>query len=312
MEDWLSLTLITPPAAGEAAGAVLFEAGAYGIWEDLPDSEGRLVFRAGFPVGHESRLMSEIPAALVRLAETLELPLTSMALSLELKPGEDFSETWKKDLKPFPVGPKLWIVPSWWTEPLKPGPKTKILRLDPGPAFGSGLHPSTFLCLTLIYSLAEDNRSPARILDLGAGSGILAIAAALLFPQAEITGLDSDRNTLKVAQNNLKANQLQGRASFAGEPLSGQEPGFNLIAANLTLNTLTELSGEIKSKLAQDGLLIVSGLLTEQVPAMEETFKNLNLGVYSHLGQDEWSALLIGPDGPGSQREEVPRPESPA
>ncbi|MDR2423056.1 MAG: 50S ribosomal protein L11 methyltransferase [Deltaproteobacteria bacterium] len=310
MEDWLSLTIAAPPVAGEAVGAALFEAGDSGIWEDLPDSEGRLIYRAGFPLGQESRLMAEIPAALTLIAENLAIQLTEFAVILEIKPWEDFSETWKKGLSPFAIGQKLWIVPSWSEEPVKAGPGAKVLRIDPGPAFGSGRHPSTFLCLTLIHDLAGQ-AAPARVLDLGAGSGVLALAASLLFPAAKVEGLDNDRDTLAVAEGNRKANGLEeGQVAFSDAPLSRLNPGYDLIVANLTLNALTELAPEIQALLAPEGQLIVSGLLAEQVPAIEAVFKGLGLGVLRHLGQAEWSALLLSPKGSGADRALIGEPEA--
>ncbi|MDR1578707.1 MAG: 50S ribosomal protein L11 methyltransferase [Deltaproteobacteria bacterium] len=305
MEDWLGLTLAAPPLAGEAVSDILFEAGADGIWEDTPDIEGRLVFRAGFPLGHESRLMAEIPAGLVRVAESLDFPLTSVTLSLEIKPAEDFSQTWKKDLKPFGVGSKLWIAPSWWTEPLPCGSGTKILRIDPGLAFGSGRHASTFLCLTLIHDLATP---PARLLDIGAGSGILGLAAATLYPEAQVVGLDTDADTIKVAEDNGKNNKLDARANFSNAPLAEQGPGYDLIVANLTLNVLIELAPEIKRLLAPQGQVIVSGLLADQTAALEEVFQALGLGCLRHLGQGEWSALLLGSAGTGASRQVIEEP----
>ncbi|MDR2142353.1 MAG: 50S ribosomal protein L11 methyltransferase [Deltaproteobacteria bacterium] len=309
MRDWLGLTLAVPPALGEVASALLFEAGAQGIWEDQPDRAGRLVFRAGFPLGLESRLMAELPAGLVVACESFSEPLDSVALSMDIKPGEDYSETWKKDLKPFPVGPRLWICPSWWTEPLKPGPKAKILKIDPGPAFGSGRHPSTFLCLRLLGDLV-DQIAPARVLDVGSGSGVLSLAAAILFPAAQIEGLDSDPDTLEVAAANLKANQLADRASFSGRALSELEPGYGLILANLTLGTLTELAPEIRRLLSPTGLAVVSGLLADQTQALTETCAALGLALQRHVGLEEWSALQLAPASPessGAGSGELPR-----
>ncbi|MDR1872812.1 MAG: 50S ribosomal protein L11 methyltransferase [Deltaproteobacteria bacterium] len=290
MEDWLNLTLSVPPITGEAASALLFEAGARGIFEDAPDKEGRLVFQAGYPLGQESKLMAMIPAGLVTMAESFAIPLTDFALFLEIKPAEDYSELWKQDLKPFSVGPLLWIVPSWWTEPLEADPKAKILKIDPGMAFGSGLHASTFLSLTHLYDLAGSASLP-RILDLGSGSGILALAAALLFPTAQIEGLDIDKDTLEVAVANRDHNQLKGRVDFTSQPLTAQKPGYDLILANLTLNTLTELAPEIKRVLNPGGHLIASGLLDDQVGSLEEAYKGPGFSLIKRLSQDGWSAV---------------------
>ncbi|MDR0548722.1 MAG: 50S ribosomal protein L11 methyltransferase, partial [Deltaproteobacteria bacterium] len=275
MEDWLSLTISSPPIAAEAVSALLFAVGATGVWEDNPDSEGRQVFRAGFAKGQESRLMAEIPAGLVRVSESLAMTLTDFSALLEIRPGEDFSETWKKDLTAFPVGPSLWVAPTF-----KPVPRVavdsgaKILKIDPGLAFGSGRHASTFLCLRLIHDLA-DQANWTQVLDVGAGSGVLALAAALLSPTAQVIGVDVDSETISVAKGNLAANGLGDRATFSDQPVEELSPGFDLILANLTLTDLTELGPTLKNLLAPKGLLAVSGLLTDQAPHLAATYQTL-------------------------------------
>jgi ribosomal protein L11 methyltransferase len=308
MHSWLSVSLTAPAEAAEAVSCLLLEAGPYGVWFEDSPSEEIIRIRAGFPPGLESRLMARLPAALTELTARLSMPLSAFSLEIELKPAEDYRETWKKNLKPLSIGPKLMIVPGFWTEPLKLGPQTQVLKLDPGQAFGSGQHQTTFLCLTLLHSLSDQKTKPVRILDLGSGSGILALAAALLFPQAEIIGLDSDPGTLEAAESNLKINGLSGRITFSSTPVKEMEPGFDLILGNLSLAILTGLASELARILTAEGHLVASGLLDGQTASLAETFRNHGLGILSHLGQDDWSALLMGRRGTGSPRVLVARP----
>ncbi|MDR2300902.1 MAG: 50S ribosomal protein L11 methyltransferase [Deltaproteobacteria bacterium] len=293
MDDWLQVTAIAPPAAGEAVSAALFTAGAGGVWEDNPDPLGRLVFKAGFDSGQEMRLMAELPEALNVIAQALEISLLDFELTLELKPGEDYSETWKKDLKPITVSDDLVVCPSWWAEPLDAPPSAKVLKLDPGSAFGSGHHPTTFMCLRLLSELVEKGVYFNNLLDLGAGSAILALCAALLLPKAKITAIDNDPETLFAAQKNVGLNNLTARLTPETanlEDLSGQ---FDLIMANLTRNVLISLSKSLAQKSTIPGRLILSGLLAKQVPDVLKTFGALGFKVETHLGQDEWSALSL-------------------
>ncbi|MDR1677306.1 MAG: 50S ribosomal protein L11 methyltransferase [Deltaproteobacteria bacterium] len=309
MEDWLQVTLISPSAAGEAVSDALFTAGAGGVWEDEPDQHGRLVYRAGFSSGQEMRLMAELPNALDRISRALELPLTDFELTLELKPGEDYAETWKKDLLPLVISPILIISPSWWTEPLPLSPEANVLKLDPGSAFGSGHHPTTFLCLTILCQLVERNLFFNKVLDLGSGSGILALAAALLLPKAKIIAIDNDPETLFAAKNNVELNQLSSRLKPEITTLESLEGEFELIMANLTRNTLTELAKDLAARSSLPGRLILSGLLAEQVPAVIKTFAPLGFLVERHLGQAEWSALSLVrglPVTPNQEREIIP------
>ncbi|MDR2367207.1 MAG: 50S ribosomal protein L11 methyltransferase [Deltaproteobacteria bacterium] len=293
MEDWLQLTAIIPPSAGEAVSEALFSAGAGGVWEDNPDPLGRLVYRAGFKEGDEMRLMAEIPAAMTRIQEAMGLSLTDFELWLELKPGEDYYESWKKDLKPLRVSANLIVSPSWWSEPLDLGPDTRVLRLDPGSAFGSGHHPSTFLCLTLLATLAERGLFFNRVLDLGAGSAILALSAALLLPKARIKAIDDDPETLFAAQKNVALNGLTGRLSPEITTLPAVEGEFDLILANLTRNTLKELAPEMAARSGIPGRLILSGILTDQAQDVIKIYAGLGFQPERHLGLAEWSALSL-------------------
>ncbi|MDR1110053.1 MAG: 50S ribosomal protein L11 methyltransferase [Deltaproteobacteria bacterium] len=309
MEDWLLATLACPPVAGEAASAALFSAGAGGVWEDYPDGRGRLVFKAGFAKGEEMRLMAELPEALGRMSGALALPLTDFCLSLELRAGEDFGESWKKDLAPIVVSPSLAVSPSWWEDALPLPPVAAVLRLDPGSAFGSGHHPTTFLCLALLCRLVERGLFFNRVLDLGAGSGILALSAALLLPKARVRAIDDDPETLFAISANVALNGLGGRLAPEICRLSDVEGEFDLIMANITRNALVGLSGDMAARSGLPGRLILSGILSDQAEAVTKAFAAHGFALESHLGQAEWSALSLARGlqvAPAAEREIVP------
>jgi ribosomal protein L11 methyltransferase len=293
MDDWLQVTTTVPFAAGEAISEALFSAGAGGVWEDNPDQSGRPVFKAGFEQGQEMRLMAELPAALDRISQAMDLPLTDFELTMELRPGEDYSESWKKDLKPIVISDELVISPSWWTEPLDFQQTAKVLRLDPGSAFGSGHHPTTFMCLTILCRLVGRGLFFNRVLDLGTGSGILALAAALLLPNARITAIDNDPETLFAANANVALNSLGHRLKPETASLDSLSGEFDLIMANLTRNTLSELAKDLGTRSGIPGRLILSGLLADQAPTIIKTFGMLGFTPEKHLGQAEWSALSL-------------------
>jgi ribosomal protein L11 methyltransferase len=309
MEDWLLATMACPPMAGEAASEALFTAGAGGVWEDSPDELGRLVFKAGFAQGEEMRLMAELPEALGLMSRALELPLEDFSLSLELRPGEDYLESWKKDLAPLSVSPSLAICPSWWAEGLPLPPAASILRLDPGSAFGSGHHPTTFMCLALLCRLVERGLFFNRVLDLGAGSGILALSAALLLPKARVRAIDDDPETFFAFSANVRLNGLGRRLSPEICQLSAIEGEFDLILSNMTRNALIGLSGELAARSGLPGRLILSGLLADQAEAVCKAFAAHGFVAESHLGQAEWSALSLArglPAAPALEREILP------
>jgi ribosomal protein L11 methyltransferase len=237
--------------------------------------------------------MAELPAALLAIGRELSIAPADMSLSLENKPGEDYSESWKRDLAPIEIAAALVIAPSWWDGPL-PGPaEAAVLRLDPGSAFGSGHHPTTFICLRLLCELKERGLRPASILDLGAGSGVLALSAALLFPEASISAVDNDPETLFCAKANAALNSLGGRVEPLIGALSDLEGEFELIMANLVLGSILDLAPELSRKARPAGRLFLSGLLASQAQAVIKALEAFDFVCERHLGMAEWSGLSL-------------------
>ncbi|MDR3154157.1 MAG: 50S ribosomal protein L11 methyltransferase [Deltaproteobacteria bacterium] len=328
-EEWLQAGLSLPQQASEAGSAALFEAGARGVWEDLPDRKGRSVLKAAFGTADAMRLMAELPLAAERIAEAFGFGAKEISIELEVKIIEDWDAAWRKDQKPVRVSSLLVVAPSFWQGDPAPAsegaPAPAVVRVDPGAAFGSGRHPTTFLCLKLLSALAGDAEGlpaapehgrPAavprpRILDLGAGSGILSLGAAKLFPEAEVLGLDVDPDTVAVARANAEANGAA--ASFLAGTLDGERTGFGLILANLTLKPLLELAPEITRAAEGGASLILSGLLADQAEECARAYQRLGWHWLRHLGQGEWSALELalpgGRDGQADGAEGGPDPE---
>ncbi|MDR2198919.1 MAG: 50S ribosomal protein L11 methyltransferase [Deltaproteobacteria bacterium] len=303
--EWLQVSLSVPPVSREAASYILFDLGAGAVWEDNPDSAGNLVLKASFAREEAMRLMTTLPPALTRAAKSFDLPVKSFNLSMELLPLEDYAELWKAEQRPVMVSGRLILSPTFWEGDLREyfglpeGSLPPVLKIDPGAAFGSGRHPTTFLSLKILSELAESGLTPERILDLGAGSGILALAAAVLFPGAVVEGVDTDPETVPVALANRDLNLLTGSISFSGEPLNSLKPGFSIILANLSLNPLLKLAPDIKAAAAPGSHLILSGIIAEQADELAEAFLKDGWSWLRHLGQAEWSALSFKlPDVP--------------
>jgi ribosomal protein L11 methyltransferase len=283
------LTLRHPPVAAEAVSGLLFEAGAAGLWEDQPDERGRLVIRAGFAPEDRERLAALGPGWINHLAESFGLAPGEFDFSLGLEDGQDWAEKWKEGLKPVLVSPALAVAPTWWPEIGLPEAAV-VLRLDPGLAFGSGHHSTTRLCLELLTELAP---GAARILDVGFGSGILALAAAALNQAATVVGVDNDPDTLSVAEANAALNGLAGRIDFSDRTLSLLRPPFDLIAANLTLAPLLELAPLLTSLAGPGGGLILSGLLDSQTREAARAYEDLGWALERSPRQEDWAALYL-------------------
>lgn len=286
--NWLNLAIHHPPAAADAVSALLFEEGAQGVWEDRPDDVGRTVTRAGFPPADQARLRSLLPALVDRVAAAFDLPPADFECSLELEENHDWAEKWKEGLRPVLVGPRLAVAPTWWPTDELPSAEI-VLRLDPGLAFGSGHHATTCLCLDLLTGLVP---TACRILDLGSGSGILSLAVAALNPEAEVFGVDNDSTTLGVARDNAERNGLANRVDFR-DTLEGLPVSFDLIVANITLGILQELAPAVTGLAAAPGRLILSGLLTTQVPEVVRTYQALGWTPTETREREEWSGLVL-------------------
>jgi ribosomal protein L11 methyltransferase len=222
---------------------------------------------------------------------------------------EDWANAWKAHYQVLRVGERIVIVPSWIEH--QPQPDEVVVRLDPGMAFGTGLHPTTRLCLGLLERYAPTSR---HMLDLGTGSAILAIAAAGLGAET-ILALDNDPVAIEVAEENIAHNAVSNQVTAQvgslgpgmrmGHWLSGdfgdaESPGadqpapaqYDLIAANLIARVLVVLADSLKAALAPDGILISSGIIDQREPEVVAAFEAAGLQQLERHVEGEWVALI--------------------
>jgi ribosomal protein L11 methyltransferase len=209
---------------------------------------------------------------------------------------QDWAEAWKAHILPLAFGRSFIIQPSWI--PLEPTTRRPIL-LDPGLAFGTGAHATTRLCLTAI----EDFLRPGDcVVDLGCGSGILAIASALL-GAGRVLALDIDPVAVGVARENVERNGVSGtvRVEEGGlEAIGEAQP--HLLVANIQASVLTEmLEKNLARSVRQGGLLILSGILDTQSGAVLEAARLRGWEALEVRQEDDWQALLLKEKGPPKQ-----------
>ncbi len=175
---------------------------------------------------------------------------------VERVPAEDWASRWKEGYKPFPIGRRFLIAPSW-DRPQETGDRLLIM-IDPGMAFGTGTHETTQQCLLAL----EEYWTGRSLLDVGTGTGILAIAAARLHPQARVVALDIDPEACAVARENMERNGVGERiALFCGALDDLPEERFEMVLANLTADALAGLLSRFPQRLEPGGVLVLSGLL---------------------------------------------------
>lgn len=200
----------------------------------------------------------------------------------------DWAEAWKRDYVPQRIG-RVVIVPSWLEEPI--APDEVALRLDPGMAFGTGLHPTTRGCLMLLQGVLP---MPARCLDVGSGSGILALAALRLGAQ-RADCLDTDPVAVEATLANAAANGLGERvAALVGTlpPKPAGEP-YPLVLANLVAAVLIELAEPLAAHAAPGGILLASGIIEGRADEVLSALSSAGFVVEERLNDGEWVSLRL-------------------
>lgn len=254
----------------------LFELGALGI--ETRDATEPLTLVASFPAEAEPELEAEVRSILA------ELRLPQGELRLERLEETDWSTKWRQDFKPIAFG-RLYVVPTWLEAPDE---AELVLRLDPGMAFGTGTHETTALCLERIVERGRVR----RMLDVGTGSGILALGALLAGAESAV-GTDNDPEALVVARENAELNELEDKLV-----LSSRDPdqlgGFDLVVANILRDPLIELAPKIAAAVLPGGHLLLSGLLVHQLDDVARAY--LQLGGFAdrrdtHRG--EWGLIEL-------------------
>jgi ribosomal protein L11 methyltransferase len=201
----------------------------------------------------------------------------------------DWAEAWKAYFPVLRIGRRLVIRPTWRRHHREPD--DVVLALDPGMAFGTGLHPTTRLCLVGTEALADRGAlAGARVLDVGCGSGILAIAA-LRLGAATALGIDTDPIAIEATTANARRNRLVRRLRARLGSLPSGEPAFDVVLANLIAGLLVPLAPTLHGEVRPGGTLLASGIFVDREAEVRGAFEAAGLRVASRLSEGDWVAL---------------------
>ena len=310
MENWMEIKVLTTTQAADLISEILLEAGSEGTMiEDKNDvaanqrPEGQwdiideaIAERIGddvkvtgyFPIDeHLNDVIAQIQSELRRLrALELDFDLGKLEVITQGFENEDWAESWKKAFKPIRLGEHIVIRPGWAA--FDPLPGDKVIEIDPGLAFGTGTHETTGMCTALVEKYVRPGQ---RVIDIGTGSGILAIAAAHMGAD-EVLATDLDPVAVRVAAENAEINGFGDRISCrCGDLLDVVDESGDVVIANIIADVIIMLAKPVRERIADGGLFICSGIAVDR---RDDVIRALNEADYEILDapvKGEWAAF---------------------
>lgn len=306
MEMWQELTLTVSRQAEEIVSNLLIELGSQGVAiEDTADylkeaspfgelvpeiEQSELIKITGYyPETQNLTLLSETLTEKLLELTAIEPVLANVTVTSQALKEEDWAENWKKYYEPARISHDLTIVPSW-TEYEPRSSFEKIIKLDPGMAFGTGTHPTTKMSL---FALEQVLRGGETVIDVGTGSGVLSIASILLGAK-EVYAYDLDDVAVRVAKENISLNPGMENVHVAtGDLLRGVTQKADVIVANILADILVHLTDDAFQLVEKEGYLILSGIIADKLEMVLSKALSSGFFLETHLIQGEWNALVL-------------------
>ena len=305
MNTWQELTITVSREAEEAVSNILIDLGSQGVAiDDSADYLGEagpfgevlpqvkqlntVAITAYYPeTVNLEMIRQEVKERLAQLRD-FGLDIGETQLTTQQLAEEDWADNWKKYFELARITHDLTIVPSWTDYEVTTG--EKIIKLDPGMAFGTGTHPTTKMSL---FALEQVLRSGEIVLDVGTGSGVLSIASSLLGAK-EIFAYDLDDVAVRVAQENIALNAgTENIHVAAGDLLKGVDIEADVIVANILADILVNLTDDAYRLLKDEGYLIMSGIISEKWNLVRESAEVAGFFLETHMIQGEWNACVF-------------------
>ena len=286
--EWLQVSVTVANETAEAVAEVLSRYAHRGVViEAGPDgwNAGPVIVRAYLPADDQlqanKRRVQEALGHLNQISPVSEPTFCPVAEA-------DWAEAWKEQLTVMHIGQHIVIRPSWLDH--APGPKDIVVQLDPGMAFGTGLHPTTQMCL---IALEELTRPAVEVLDMGTGSGILAIAAAKL-GAVRVLALDNDPLAVKIARDNITTNGVQDTVSVLCGSLAKAPGSYDIVAVNILAKVIVEMLQEgLATRVSPGGRLIATGIIAGQEPTVITAMEQQELVLAGRQQIEDWVCLVV-------------------
>ena len=306
--SWYEINVKTSEAAIDAVTNLLYGYGATGVMINNPNDEDftnqemgkwdyydpqnlQLDFDGVLITGYfDDSNIEEVASNLKESIENVldfDSPIGLNEVSHKAIYASDWENEWKKYFKPFRLGNRIVIKPSWETFETKED--DLVIEIDPGNAFGSGTHETTSMCIEMIEKYM---RPSDTVIDVGCGSGILAIAAGKLGAK-EIIAVDIDENAVNTARENLRLNGLSERSDVRhGDLIKVVPEKAELVVANIIADIIVRLSDDVESIMKPDALFVSSGLILDKVDWVIEELKKRQFEIVEVMKKGEWAVVV--------------------
>lgn len=287
----LQITVICEPQLSDAITDYLVGVWNAGVEMGLVDTPLKHTLHAFFESeineeGEVERVVEQISVYCSELADIFQVKVPQLVP--ELIQDEDWSSNWKKHFSPFPIVPGLVIKPTW--EAYSPADGEVVIEMDPGMAFGTGHHATTSLCMEFIRHGVQQSNA-VKVLDIGTGTGILAMAAAL-FGAEKVLAIDNDPEAVAAAGTNVSHNGLQECVAVENSPLESLEGSYSLVVANIIHDVLVSMEPDIRRLTEKGGMLVLSGILKDdQADNIIALYEKSGFRLMGRREKDEWAAL---------------------
>jgi len=283
MKQWNYLQFSILVRDYDKASGFLWDLGTLGVEENHLKSR-RIRIKAYFDAASDIRTIEEKFKASCKLAN-----ISLFSISHRIQKEKDWFKRWRSQLTPFPVGKRLYVFP--FANQTDSTPDGRIpLWIEPSMAFGTGTHETTQLCLEAIEEFLW---SKASLLDIGTGSGILAIAATKL-GAGKVVACDTDPVAIRIARANAENNQCPSSIEWVLGEMRKTAPGhFDFLVANLTAEIIEELIPQLEKQLRPKGVVVLSGILGSQSSHIQSLLVGTSLATQRRKKKGEWDCLVL-------------------